>query len=112
MLIEYKLNMQQTPNVVKQIKRGLDAKTREINIEFSIAAYQEAKISIRRYEKDLSNVKATYITYRNKQNNLAQSKIRLHELTLEVDDLNGELNVLKDKAERITKNIIDRKSVV
>ncbi|HLS60118.1 MAG TPA: TIGR02680 family protein [Virgibacillus sp.] len=106
LLIEYDLDMQQTHKVFQQIKRGLDAETREINIEFSIAAYQEAKISIRRYEKDLSNVKATYITYRNNQNNLAQSKIRLNELILEVDDLNGELNVLKDKAERITKNII------
>src|SRR5690625_7145 len=37
LLIEYDLDMQQTHKVFQQIKRGLDAETREINIEFSIA---------------------------------------------------------------------------
>src|SRR5690625_257168 len=106
-LTAYDLDMQKKHGEFQKVKRHLDVETREMNVVLSYSAYLEAKDRIRRYEKDLSDLKTKHVTYRNNQNNRGQTTLRLEELILEVDDLQGELNVLSDKSERVQQNIVE-----
>src|SRR5699024_2343174 len=91
----------------REIKGQLDAKTRELDLEFSYEAYQEAKRIMRQYEKDLHSLMNRHTTYRHTAQQLDQIKNRLEELTVEVDDLQGELNVLIDRQTRKEQNIAE-----
>lgn len=91
----------------REIKGQLDAETRELDLEFSYEAYQEAKRIMRQYEKDLHSLINRHTTYRHTAQQLDQIKNRLEELTVEVDDLQGELNVLIDRQTRKEQNIAE-----
>src|SRR5699024_11118342 len=91
----------------REIKSQLDAETRELDLEFSYEAYQEAKRIMRQYEKDLHSLINRHTTYRHTAQQLDQIKNRLEELTVEVDDLQGELNVLIDRQTRKEQNIAE-----
>lgn len=106
-LTEFDNEMQLARKEFQKIKRNLDIETKELNITFSYQDYQAAKDIMRRYEKDLSELRTKHVTYRNHQDNLEKTKFRLQELILEVDDTRGELNVLKDKIERLNQNIAE-----
>src|SRR5690625_3825492 len=97
--------MQRLHEKFQTIKRKLDVETRELNIEFTYKAYQEAQDVMRRYERDLNHFINKHLTYRHHQDNLQQIKLRIEELIGEVDDLSGELNVLQDKQTRIKRNV-------
>ncbi|WP_106496595.1 TIGR02680 family protein [Lentibacillus sp. Marseille-P4043] len=99
--------MQVTSHEFHDVKRGLDTKTRDLNVAFSYGAYAEAKQVMRRYEKDLQTLITVHTSYRHQQKNIKQLQQRLDELSLEVDDLNGELNLLSDKKTRISHNITE-----
>ncbi|GGJ87085.1 TIGR02680 family protein [Lentibacillus kapialis] len=88
-------------------KSELDAETRELDLAFSYEAYQEAKRIMRQYEKDLHSLINQHTTYRHTMLQLEQVKTRLEELTVEVDDLQGELNVLADRKTRKEQNIAE-----
>lgn len=90
-----------------RLKRDLDTATRGLNIAFTYEAYQEAKHVHRRYEKDLNHLEKLYVTYHHEQINLAQTKERLQEIELEVDELKGELHLLLDKKTRVQHNIVE-----
>jgi uncharacterized protein (TIGR02680 family) len=91
----------------QEIKRKLDTGTRDIDVSFSHSAYQEAKMVMRRYEKDLRNLITKHTTYRHTEENLRKVENRMEELALEVDDLGGELNMLVDRKTRVSNNIAE-----
>lgn len=106
-LIQENLEVQRAHDVYQRIKRALDVETSQMNIHYSAEAYQEAKYITRRYEKDLSHLKTMHVTFINHHNNLDQGKAHLEELIVEIDELQGELNILKDKSEQMNKNIAE-----
>ncbi|MFD1037074.1 TIGR02680 family protein [Virgibacillus byunsanensis] len=97
--------MNEVYQAYQSIKGKLHTDTRGLNLEFTHAAYQEAKRAMRTYEKQLRNLITKHITYRHQQENLHRTSERLEELILEVDGLKGELNVLIDKETRKQQNM-------
>ncbi len=97
-------NMYQT---YREMKGKLDAETRDFNMEFSYDAYQEAKRVMRQYEKTLHGFITEHTTYRHTQERLQQAGNRLGELIDEVDELQGELNLLQDKQSHKQQNIAE-----
>lgn len=101
------IQMNDTYQKYRTEKAELDTKTRDLNIEFSFVAYQEAVYVMRRYEKDLKGLITIYTTYQHQRDSLQQTNNRLAELIEEVDELNGEINLLNDKQHRIGQNIAE-----
>ena len=91
----------------QELKRKLDIETRDINLEFSHEAYQEAKQIQLGYGRALSHLEKLHVTYLHEQENKQQAEERLDELEGEVDELKGELNVLKDDELLLHKNIAE-----
>ncbi|WP_176447921.1 TIGR02680 family protein [Lentibacillus sp. CBA3610] len=91
----------------REIKHKLDTDTRGFNLEFSHDAYQEAKRMMRMYEKGLHDLINKHTTYRYMAQQLQQAKDRLEELVAEVDELQGELNILADRQARKEQNIAE-----
>lgn len=98
-------DMQETSREFHTIKRTLETESRGLDIPFSYDAYIEAKQVMRRYEKSLHAFQTLHINFRHQLENKQRLKNRADELTLEVDDLNGEMNVLDGKMSRTSQNI-------
>ncbi|MFD1362161.1 TIGR02680 family protein [Lentibacillus salinarum] len=99
--------MNQLYQSYRAIKRKLDTTTRGLNLEFSYAAYQEAKRMMRTYENDLRDLITKHTTYRYTVQQLQQAKDRLDELVVEVDERQGELNTLADRRFQKEQNIAE-----
>ncbi|WP_289891404.1 TIGR02680 family protein [Virgibacillus pantothenticus] len=97
--------MQATNQVYQEKKRLLDEKTRELNITFSLEGYLEAKKEMRRYEKTLSSLVTAHTTFLLQQESMIQTRERLAQIIVEVDELNGELNVVADKKAKVKGNM-------
>ncbi len=97
--------MQGTNRNYQEKKRILDQKTRDLNITFSLEGYIDAKQEMRQYEKTLSSLVTAHKTFLLQQESIFQAKDRLSQMIAEVDELNGELNVLADKKAKVAGNI-------
>lgn len=106
-LQRYNDQMNTTYKQYQAVKGTLDSQTRTLNIEFSYVSYQEAKNRMRQYDKALHGLITKHTTYRHKQDSLKHANTRLAELIAEVDDLNGEINLLIDKKNRKEQNIAE-----
>ncbi|MBN8208909.1 TIGR02680 family protein [Bacillus sp. NTK071] len=87
------------------LKHTLAEQTRDLNLENNRAAYRTAKDLMKRYVKDLWALKSLHIQYRNSHRRYHEMSERLEEIEEDIITLDGELNVLKDRIERGTKNI-------
>ncbi|GGA66841.1 TIGR02680 family protein [Ornithinibacillus halotolerans] len=96
---------QETSKKFQDVKRSLDNQTRGLNIAFSYEAYAEAKVVMRSYEKALGEIITLHTSYLLRKGSLLQAENRLEELIEEVDELQGELNLLHDKVSLKEKNI-------
>ncbi|TFJ94288.1 TIGR02680 family protein [Lentibacillus salicampi] len=99
--------MSQLNQAYREIKSKLDVETRDFNLEFSYEAYQQAQRIMRQYEKDLHSLINKHTTYRYTAQQLQQTQERLDELVSEVDELQGELNVLADRQSQKEQNIAE-----
>lgn len=104
-LMERDKIMHEKMNFFQKLRRELNSATRELNIEFSYEAYQEAVDIQRRYEKDLNELEKLHVKFRHQHENKKRTEERLQELAEEIDDLKGEVNILSDEKERTEQNI-------
>lgn len=91
--------------IYKQIKYQLDEKTRDDQIEFSFAAYQEANQTMKQYDKELSKLEKQHIQYVNHLHSRVELTERLAEAEDEVLELQGELNIVEGQIKLLKKNI-------
>lgn len=91
----------------QRMKHTLDRQTKDLNIEFSLTAYETAKDHIQEYERSLSQLETLHLKYRHEQQNKQQRKGRLEEIEFEVDELKGELNISEDRKVRLEGNIVE-----
>lgn len=99
--------MSRLTQAYREMKSKLDAETREYNLAFSFAAYQEAAKIMREYEISLHGLITKHTTYRHTAQQIEQANERLEELAAEVDELQGELNDLADKQSQKEQNIAE-----
>ena len=99
--------MQASLSEFQQIKREIDRAARDFNIEKSLAAYDEAKRSMRSYEQILHQFRQAYTNYRVKSDHLAAAKEWHDTLIREIDELTGELYAIKDKMEICRTNVAE-----
>ncbi|MFS8631099.1 MAG: hypothetical protein LOD92_08095, partial [Bacillales bacterium] len=92
-LMERDKIMHEKMNFFQKLRRELNSATRELNIEFSYEAYQEAVDIQRRYEKDLNELEKLHVKFRHQHENKKRTEERLQELAEEIDDLKGEVNI-------------------
>lgn len=106
-IMQYDEKLSATRQAFQTVKRTLDEATRGLDIAFTYEAYQEATTIQRRYEKEVSELEKHHLSYSYKQRNFGQTELRKEELEIEVNELKGELNLLKDKESKITHNIAE-----
>ncbi|MDY0405019.1 TIGR02680 family protein [Virgibacillus sp. 179-BFC.A HS] len=88
-----------------QVKRNLDDLTRDLNIALTYEAYMQAKHIMHSYEKKLSTLITKHTSFCHLRERLVHENNRMEELMAEVDDLQGELNMLEDKKIRVARNM-------
>ncbi|RKQ35846.1 TIGR02680 family protein [Oceanobacillus halophilus] len=93
--------LEEAINNYQMVKRTLDTRTRDLNIEFTKEAYQKARDAMRMYEKTLGDLRNRYTAYLHQKRNMQIFQQQLEELLTEIMDVTGELNVLSDRKTKL-----------
>lgn len=87
------------------IKRTIDEKTRSYNLEVSLSSFQEAIVVMKRYEKDLSETEKSHIQYINFSLQYQDKQDQLRELTEEILEIQGDINIAEDLIKGLEGNL-------
>ncbi|WP_051128245.1 TIGR02680 family protein [Amphibacillus jilinensis] len=90
---------------LSKVKSKLDQQTRLYNIAATLPAYGDAITVIKRYEKDLSKLEKEHIQYVHGQIREKDLGNQLQDLFEEMDELQGDIHIVQDRAVRLGQDI-------
>ena len=86
---------------LQQVRNQLRELTEAIDLEKTQEAYQAARQAMNSYREYLQNLELTYKDYLNSADKLKRYQENLEEVSFDVDELKGELNLIEGEIEKL-----------